>query len=143
MLSIKELQAKTDAAKERIHREKYASQEEMDEFFAGMAAGPLPDRIKSEIENAANAGKSEVDVRLLLPRRILWGLSLNVSKSDWVSYKKYYPSQAKRIAAFFAGITEAHIHRLDSRGYSLDSAEEPCLWVKLEWYTERPRSCFE
>lgn len=125
---MSELYRMTEEAKQRIHREKYASPEEVAAFFLGLGESDgLRDLIKTSLVAATNKGDYETSIRIDMPERIM--RTMISGTMMWAHYVQQRPSYAKFFSQLFGSISEARISKID-----VVYQPAPAVWVTLNWY---------
>lgn len=132
-LTLDELRAKTEAAKERIHHQTYATQEEVKDFFQRIPVEMIQ-ILQQTILARVHAGFYNGSMCLHVPYRIFRSLSLPPSQS-WESYKDQKPFYAECIESFIQKVADVTIKSVVSCIIDYPVANETYpIWIELEWY---------
>lgn len=132
-LTLDELRAKTEAAKQRIHRQTYATQEEVQDFFQRIPVEMIR-ILQQTILARVHDGFHDGSLSLHVPYRILRSLSLLPSQT-WESYKVQKPFYAECIQSFIQKVADVTIKSVVS--HIIDSPDPRGtypIWIELEWY---------
>lgn len=134
-LTLDELRAKTETAKQRIHRQTYATQEEVQEFFERIPEETI--RIaQQEILARVHAGFYDGRVCMRVPYRVLRSLNILATSQSWESYKDRKPFYAECIDSFMQQkVAKVTIKSIVSHIINYPVANETYpIWIELEWY---------
>lgn len=138
-LTREQLIQKTEEAQARIHRETYATTEDIDAFFAELKRDSQQMAVlQSSVTVKSNKGEWQCWIRIGMTARMIRGLGLGYS-SNWLDFERHRPENAKRFKDLVDQFADVEITSIDVRGMNPKVViEEPAVWLMLDWHKNRP-----